>query len=47
MMGERRVMQEAVFACTFATAAMTLGYLSVQSSPVRVKSCTRRLSMRA
>jgi hypothetical protein len=28
-------------------AAMALGYLAVQSRPVRVKSCARPLSMRA
>jgi hypothetical protein len=37
----------AVFTLTSASAAMALGYLSVQSSPVRVRSCTRPLSIRA
>jgi len=31
----------------FASAATALGYLSVQSSPVRVSSCAWSLSMRA
>jgi len=31
----------------FESAAIALGYLSVQSSPVRVRSCARPLSMRA
>ena len=37
----------AVLAFTFANAAIALGYFSLQSSPVRVRSCARPLSMRA
>ena len=36
-----------VFAPTFASASTTLGYLSLQSSPVRVSNCTSPRSMRA
>ena len=36
-----------VFAPTFTSASTTLGYLSLQSSPVRVSNCTSPRSMRA
>jgi hypothetical protein len=36
-----------VLAFTLASAAIALGYFSVQSRPVRVRSCARPLSMRA
>jgi hypothetical protein len=36
-----------VFAPTFTSASTTLGYLWLQSSPVRVSNCTRPRSMRA
>jgi hypothetical protein len=37
----------AFFASTFTNASTTLGYLSLQSSPVHVSNCTRPRSIRA